>query len=151
MNYTKPASCPPPSSPCLDCKALLFASEFRPQTVGGNQTTIQSAKKAVSVRAQKLKNKTKHTHSLLNVGKSSHFAHLRQWTKQKVRGTGLESHIIQKNNYLLFRPYFHHQVKDKCHSKIYWLFFYYPVYTHHKDVWSFLYTISNTCISHNCM
>lgn len=27
--------------PCLDCKALQFASEFSPQTVGGNQT-IQS-------------------------------------------------------------------------------------------------------------
>lgn len=44
--------------PCLDCKALQFASEFSLQTVGGNQT-IQSGKSCVGQGT-----KTKKTHSL---------------------------------------------------------------------------------------
>lgn len=59
--------------PCLDCKALQFASEFSPQTVGGNQT-IQSGKSCAGQGTKtKKKQKKKHIHSLLKCGKVQPF------------------------------------------------------------------------------
>lgn len=45
----------------------------------------------------KTKKKTKNTFTLLNVGKSSHFTHLRQWTKEKVRGASQECYNFKTN------------------------------------------------------